>query len=86
MQQLSFRLVGYGQSACDELAAVVRDAKADDPFAPVTVLVRSNYEGVALRRELTRQRAGLTGADLLAWVGQTFQRTTTAKPTPSSYP
>lgn len=57
MQQLSFRLVGYGQPASDELEAFVHDAKADDPFAPVTVLVRSNYEGVALRRELTRRRA-----------------------------
>ncbi len=34
-------------------------AKADDPFAPVTVLVHSNHEGVALRRELTRLRAAL---------------------------
>lgn len=61
MQQLSFRLIGYGQPACDELEAFVRDAKADDPFAPVTVLVRSNYEGVALRRELTRRRAESVG-------------------------
>lgn len=37
----------------------MRDAKADDPFAPVTVVVRSNYEGVALRRQLTQQRAEL---------------------------
>ena len=56
VQHLSFRLVGFGAPACDELEAFVRDAKADDPFAPVTVLVRSNYEGVALRRELTRRR------------------------------
>ena len=61
VQQLPFRLVGYGQPACDELDAFVRDAKADDPFAPVTVLVRSNYEGVALRRELTRRRAETGG-------------------------
>ena len=60
MQQFSFQLVGFGQPACDELAGVVRDAKADDPFSPVTVVVRSNYEGVALRRELTR-RGELTG-------------------------
>ena len=61
VQQLSFRLVGYGQPACDELEAFVRDCKADDPFAPVTVLVRSNYHGVALRRELTRRRAETAG-------------------------
>ncbi|MCY3609302.1 MAG: PD-(D/E)XK nuclease family protein [Acidimicrobiaceae bacterium] len=61
MQQLSFRLVGYGQPACDELEAFVRDAKADDPFAPVTVVVHNNYEGVALRRELTRRRAETAG-------------------------
>lgn len=61
VQQLSFRLVGYGQPACDELEAFVRDAKADDPFAPVTVVVHNNYEGVALRRELVKQRAKRQG-------------------------
>ena len=41
----------------------MRDAKAHDPFAPVTVVVRSNYEGVALRRQLTRQRAESAGPE-----------------------
>lgn len=63
MQQLSIRRVGYGRPACDELEAFVRDAKVDDPFAPVTVVVRSNYEGVALRRQLTRQRAESAGPE-----------------------
>ncbi len=57
VQHLWFRLVGFGAPACDELEAFVRDAKADDPFAPVTVLVHNNYEGVALRRELVKRRA-----------------------------
>lgn len=61
VQQLSFRFIGFGQPACDELEAFVRHAKTDDPFAPVTVVVRSNYEGVALRRELTRRRAETAG-------------------------
>ncbi len=38
----------------------MRDAKVDDPFAPVTVVVRSNYEGVALRRQLARRQAEQT--------------------------
>jgi hypothetical protein len=62
VQQLLFQLVGFGRPACDELAAFVRDVKSDDPFAPVTVVVCSNYEGVALRRELARQRAELSSS------------------------
>ncbi len=57
MPPISFGLVGYGQPACDELAAFVSSAKAQDPFSPVTVLVHSNHEAVALRRALARQRA-----------------------------
>lgn len=41
----------------------MRDAKVDDPFAPVTVVVRSNYEGVALRRQLAQQHADPAGPE-----------------------
>jgi hypothetical protein len=44
--------VGYGAPAAAELRVQVASAKADDPLAPVTVVVPSNYVGVAARRRL----------------------------------
>ncbi len=44
--------VGFGESARQALAAFVTVAKASDPLAPVTVIVPSNYTGLALRRAL----------------------------------
>ena len=44
--------VGFGEAARRAAAACVSEAKADDPLAPVTLIVPSNYTGLALRRAL----------------------------------
>jgi ATP-dependent helicase/nuclease subunit B len=43
---------GHGRDALDALRRVVSTAKADDPLAPVTVLVPSNFVGLSARRAL----------------------------------
>lgn len=48
----------YGRAAYDELRAVVAEAKASDPLAPVTLLVPTDLCGVAARRELARGGVG----------------------------
>ena len=48
--------VAYGAPAHDELARRVAAAKAGDPLRPVTVVVPSNYVGVAARRRLAAER------------------------------
>jgi hypothetical protein len=44
--------LGYGRSAAEELRSAIRSAKGDEPLAPVSVVVPSNYVGVATRRLL----------------------------------
>ena len=46
----------YGKQAHEALAAAVHDAKQSDPLAQVTVVVPSNYVGIAARRSLGRKR------------------------------
>ena len=46
----------YGPPAHEALARAVEQAKAGDPLAPVTVVVPSNYVGLAARRALGRRR------------------------------
>ena len=67
----------YGAAAVDALAAAVAGAKGREPLRPVTVVVPSNYAGVAARRALAR-RHGVAGvsfvtlyrlAELLAGAG-----------------
>ncbi|MGH3483479.1 MAG: PD-(D/E)XK nuclease family protein [Nocardioidaceae bacterium] len=48
----------YGRHALETLRDVVRDAKATDPMAPVTVLLPNNIAGVVARRHLATR--GLT--------------------------
>jgi ATP-dependent helicase/nuclease subunit B len=43
---------GYGRPAYGELRSAVASCKADDPLAPVTVIVPSNLAGVLVRRAL----------------------------------
>ena len=50
--------VPYGAPAAAAFHEQVAAAKADDPLAPVTVVVPSNYVGVAARRRLAYAEAG----------------------------
>jgi RecB family exonuclease len=54
----------YGPPALDRLGALVDEAQATDRLAPVTVVVPTNYVGVATRRALAR-RSGLAGVSFL---------------------
>jgi ATP-dependent helicase/nuclease subunit B len=56
--------VPYGAPALERLAALVDDAQRADRLAPVTVVVPTNYVGVATRRALAR-RGGLAGVSFL---------------------
>ncbi len=49
---------GYGIDAARALAGAVREAKAGEPLAPVTVVVPSNHVGVASRRLLASGSLG----------------------------
>ncbi|MCZ7529273.1 MAG: hypothetical protein M5U31_02355 [Acidimicrobiia bacterium] len=48
----------YGPRAADTLHGVVSRAKTDDPLAPVSIVVPTNYVGVATRRMLAESRHG----------------------------
>jgi ATP-dependent helicase/nuclease subunit B len=44
----------YGAAALTTLQAIVGKTKADDPMAPVTVLVPNNIAGIVARRHLAQ--------------------------------
>src|SRR5207237_3249628 len=44
--------VPYGRAAADRLRLLISEAKGGEPLEPVTVVVPSNYVGVATRRLL----------------------------------
>ncbi len=52
-------VTAYGPAATDLLAEQITRAKDGDPLAEVTVVVASNYAGVAIRRELAARPGGL---------------------------
>jgi ATP-dependent helicase/nuclease subunit B len=55
---IDIRWVRYGQPAAEELRASINLAKGDEPLAPVTIVVPSNYVGVATRRLLASGSLG----------------------------
>ncbi|MEO8538912.1 MAG: PD-(D/E)XK nuclease family protein [bacterium] len=76
-------LVSYGRPAQDALIARIAAIKARDPLAPVTVVVSSNYSGLATRRavaarvplvnvrfQVAARLAELLGAPALARAGK----------------
>lgn len=56
---------GYGAEALEVLTRLVADAKADDPLAPVTVIVRDEIAALTVRRSLARGVGGRPGVAAL---------------------
>jgi ATP-dependent helicase/nuclease subunit B len=52
------RWVRYGREAAEELRSTISAAKGGEPLAPVTIVVPSNYVGVASRRLLAAGTLG----------------------------
>ncbi len=59
------RPVAPGEAAHALLGELVATAKSDDPMAPVTVAVPSNYAGLAARRRLAWDAGGLVNVRFL---------------------
>ena len=55
---IDIRWVRYGRPAAEELRSAISLAKGDEPLAPVTIVVPSNYVGVATRRLLASGALG----------------------------
>jgi ATP-dependent helicase/nuclease subunit B len=53
--------VGYGEPAARLLRDLVAEAKADDPLAPVTIVVPTDSVGTSTRRALAAGRYGAVG-------------------------
>ncbi|MCY3850702.1 MAG: PD-(D/E)XK nuclease family protein [Acidimicrobiaceae bacterium] len=54
---ITLETTGYGDSAHAALASAVARSKQGNPLSPVSIIVRSNYMGIAARRALGRQGA-----------------------------
>src|ERR1019366_6941484 len=55
---VNIRWVRYGRPAAEALRSAISQAKGDEPLAPVTIVVPSNYVGVATRRLLASGALG----------------------------
>ncbi len=68
---VDIRWVRYGRPASEALRSAITLAKGDEPLAPVSIVVPSNYVGVATRRLLASGAIGAicTGASGMAAVG-----------------
>lgn len=58
---MKMRMVRNGRAAIEELRTAIGLAKADDPLAPVTVVVRDEIAGIVARRALASGVAGRSG-------------------------
>ncbi len=65
MPQAEVRSTAYGRAAVDLLVGQVRELKAGDPLAPVTVVVASNYAAVSTRRALAAHPGGIANVSCL---------------------
>ncbi|HZQ29114.1 MAG TPA: PD-(D/E)XK nuclease family protein [Acidimicrobiales bacterium] len=63
---LPAQLVALGPEAVRLLRQALASAKAQDPLAPVTVVVPSNYAGLSLRRLLAREAPGVANVRFLS--------------------
>ncbi|MDE0065622.1 MAG: PD-(D/E)XK nuclease family protein [Acidimicrobiaceae bacterium] len=61
---ITLEITGYGEPAHTALASAVERHKREDPLSPVSVIVWSNYMGVAARRGLG-QRRGVAAVSFL---------------------
>ncbi len=52
----TLEITGYGEAAHGALADAIKQHKAADPLRPVSVIVPSNYMGIAARRALGQRR------------------------------
>lgn len=71
--------VEFGEAARRAAAAFVSEAKAGDALAPVTLIVPSNYTGLALRRALGAGRA--PQGDAMTPAGSLSRRSAPGEPT-----
>jgi RecB family exonuclease len=62
----------YGREALEALGRAVRAAKADEPLAPVTVVVPGNHVGVTARRALASGVAGSLTSKGIGTIGVSF--------------
>ena len=70
---IDLRSVEFGQPALHKLGEVVRAAKRQDVFAPVTIVVSSSFAAVTLRRKLVRDEFRPTSDGRNGLVGVSFQ-------------
>jgi ATP-dependent helicase/nuclease subunit B len=70
--RVKIRWVQYGRPAAEKLRATISIAKGDEPLAPVTVVVPSNYVGVATRRLLASGALGSVSGQGIGVAGVSF--------------
>jgi|TARA_B100000929_G_scaffold6056_2_gene5090 hypothetical protein len=69
---IDVRAVGFGRTAPEQLSRLIRESKQDDVFAPVSVIVPTNYAAVNLRRDLAGGEFGATSEVGRGLVGTSF--------------